>query len=191
MLVDDYREAYGRALPALANRMLAPNVYYLEAPFAGRTMRAKYSVVSLDAFERGTARWFHSYLWGRFAQPCGLLCASDATVRARVVAALGAAVTTFAVRTLPMLPVEFDAATLWTEGLLLTYATELRSERPERIRALYTDAATELETVTRALGEDAGLATLCVRPLSAIRARRARAHRAPAAGRCVGRRERC
>jgi len=45
---------------------------------------------------------------------------------------------------------------LWTEGLLLTYATELRSERPERIRALYTDAATELETVTRALGEAQG-----------------------------------
>ena len=156
VLVDDYRAAYGRALPALANRMLAPNVYYLEAPFAERTVRAKYSVVSLDAFERGTARWFHSYLWGRFAQPCGLLYARNATVRMRVVGALGAAATTFAARTLPMLPAEFDAATLWTEGLLLTYATELRSERPERIRALYTDAATELGAVTQALGETQG-----------------------------------
>lgn len=156
VLVDDYRGAYGRALPALANRMLAPNVYYLEAPFAGRTIRAKYSVVSLETFERGTSRWFHSYLWGRFAQPCGLLHASDATVRTRVVGALGAAVATFAARTLPMLPPEFDAATLWTEGLLLTYATELRSERPERIRALYADAASELTTVTRALGEAQG-----------------------------------
>ena len=44
VLVDDYRGAYGHALPALANRLLAPNVYYLEAPFAGRTIRAKYSV---------------------------------------------------------------------------------------------------------------------------------------------------
>jgi hypothetical protein len=156
VLVDDYRGAYGRALPALANRMLAPNVYYLEAPFAGRTIRAKYSVVSLDAFERGTARWFHSYLWGRFAQPCGLLYASDATVRTRVVVALSSAVATFAARTLPMLPAEFDASTLWKEGLLLTYATELRSERPERIRALYSDAATELGTVTRALAETQG-----------------------------------
>ncbi len=84
--------------------MLAPNVYYLETPFAGRTARAKYAVVSLAAFERGTSRWFHSYLWGRFAQPCGLLYAADAAVRARVVGALGAAVATFATRTLPRLP---------------------------------------------------------------------------------------
>ena len=111
-----------RFLPALANRLLAPNVYYLETPFAGRTARAKYAVVSLDPFERGTARWFHPYLWGRFAQPCGLLYAADATdVRARVVGALGAAVATFAARTLPRLPAEFDAETLWTQGLLLTY----------------------------------------------------------------------
>src|SRR4249920_3042934 len=72
VLVDDYRGAYGRVLPALTNRMLAPNVYYLEAPYAGRTVRAKYSVVSLETFERGTGHWFHSYLWGRFAQPCGI-----------------------------------------------------------------------------------------------------------------------
>jgi hypothetical protein len=156
VLVDAYRRAYGRALPAVANRMLAPNVYYLEAPFEGRTVRAKFSVVSLDTFERGTARWFHSYLWGRFAQPCGLLHAADATARARVIVALSVAVTTFATRTLPMLPAEFDAATLWTQGLLLTYSTELRSERPGRIRALYADAASELEAVTRALGEAQG-----------------------------------
>ena len=77
VLVDGYRAAYGALLPALANRILAPNVYYLETSFAGRTVRAKYAVVSLDQFERGTARWFHPYLWGRFAQPCGLLFAAD------------------------------------------------------------------------------------------------------------------
>ena len=92
VLVDDYRAAYGRALPAFFNRILAPNVYYLETPVAGRTARAKCAVVSLAAFERGTARWFHSYLWGRFAQPCGLLYAADASVRARVVRAIGQAV---------------------------------------------------------------------------------------------------
>jgi hypothetical protein len=131
--------------------MLAPNVYYLETPFAGRTARAKYAVVSLAAFERGTSRWFHSYLWGRFAQPCGLLFAADGTVRSRVVRAVEDAVVTFATRTLPRLPVTFDAATLWTQGLLLSYSAELRAERPERVRARYAEAAAEFDALTRAV----------------------------------------
>ena len=156
VLVDGYRAAYGALLPALANRILAPNVYYLETSFAGRTARAKYAVVSLDQFERGTARWFHPYLWGRFAQPCGLLVAADDTVRRRVIGALGSAVATFAARTLPRLPAEFDAEALWTGGLLLTYAAELRSERPDKIRALVADALPELEAQTRALALEQG-----------------------------------
>ncbi len=156
VLVDDYRAAYGALLPALANRMLAPNVYYLEASFAGRTVRAKYAVVSLDQFERGTARWFHPYLWGRFAQPCGLLYAADEIVRQRVVRALGAAVATFAAQTLPRLPEEFDTAAFWTNGLLLTYAAELRSERPSKIRALHADATAELDALVRALVRQQG-----------------------------------
>ena len=156
VLVDAYRAAYGSFLPALANRVLAPNVYYLASPFAARTARAKYAVVSLDQFERGTADWFHPYLWGRFAQPCGLLYAAGETVRQRVVRALGAAIATFAARTLPRLPAQFDAESLWTRGLLLTYAAELRSERPARIRALYADSATELEALTHALARERG-----------------------------------
>lgn len=156
VLVDAYRAAYGSFLPALVNRVLAPNVYYLESPFAGRTARAKYAVVSLDQFERGTANWFHPYLWGRFAQPCGLLYVADETVRRRVVRALGAAVATFAARTLPRLPAEFDVESLWTRGLLLTYAAELRSERPARIRALYADSVIELEALAHALAREQG-----------------------------------
>jgi hypothetical protein len=44
---------------------------------------------------------------------------------------------------------------LWTRGLRLTYAAELRSERPERIAAHYRDAAAELDARTRALALDA------------------------------------
>jgi len=156
VLVDDYHAAHGSFLPALANRLLAPNVYYLETPFAGRVARAKYAVVSMDQFERGTTHWFHPYLWGRFAQPCGLLFAIDEQVRRRVVRALAGAVATFAARTLPRLPAEFDAEALWTRGLRLTYAAELRSERPERVRALYADAAPELQALTRALAGKEG-----------------------------------
>lgn len=160
VLVDDYRAAHGNFLAALANRLLAPNVYYLETPFAGRVARAKYAVVSMDQFERGTTRWFHPYLWGRFAQPCGLLFCVDEQSRRRVVRALAGAVATFAARTLPRLPAEFDAQALWTRGLQLTYAAELRSERPERVRAIYADAALELQGLTRALAGEEGWATM-------------------------------
>lgn len=156
LLVDDYRAAYGRWLPALANRALAPNVYYLEIDFAGRTARAKYAVVSMNHFERGTARWFHPYLWARFAQPCGLLYAADEEARRRVARAVAAAATTFAQKALPRLPAEFDAEVLWTRGMLLTYAAELRSERPDRIRGLYRDAAAELQSITHALAGACG-----------------------------------
>jgi hypothetical protein len=155
VLVDRYRTAYRNLLPAIANRLLAPNVYYMEMPFAARTVRAKYAVVSLDHFEHGIGRWFHPYLWCRFAQPCGLLYAADENVRRRVVAALGRAVRHFAARTLPQLPAEFDARTLWTRGLGLTYAAELRSERPERIARHYSDAAAELDARTQALAAEA------------------------------------
>jgi hypothetical protein len=155
VLVDGYRAAYEAVLPAIANRLLAPNVYYLEIPYAARTARAKYAVVSLDQFERGVERWFHPYLWGRFAQPCGLLYVADEAVRRRVAAALRGAVVHFAARTLPQLPAEFDGRTLWTRGLQLTYAAELRSERPEKIARHYADAEDELDARTRALATDA------------------------------------
>lgn len=156
VLVDNYDAARANFLSALANRLLAPNVYYLEVPNAGCTARAKYAVVTLDQFERGTTGWFHPYLWGRFAQPCGLLFAADDQVRRRVVRALAGAVTTFAVRTLPRLPAEFDAETLWTHGLQLTYAAELRSERPERAHILYTESAPELQALTQAVSQSLG-----------------------------------
>ena len=167
VLVDDYRGAYASVLPALANRMLAPNVYYLETPFAGRTARAKYAVVSLDHFERGTARWFHSYLWGRFAQPCGLLFAADATVRERVVRAIGRGGRDVCdAHAAEASGQSSTAKRCGREGLLLSYAAELRAERPgARSRALRRGG----ERIRRADARprvEARLATRCVRPLS-------------------------
>jgi hypothetical protein len=76
VLVDAYRPAYRKPLQAALNRWLPPNVFYLEIPFDGKKVRAKYAVVSLPDFQKGTsARWFHSYLWGRFCQPAGMVYA--------------------------------------------------------------------------------------------------------------------
>lgn len=151
VLVERYRAVYrGRAL-AVANRLLPPNVFWLEVPVAETVVRAKYAVLSLADFARGTSpRAFHSYFWGRFAQPVGLVYASDPAVEARVVEGLARAVVTFLGRTVPLVADAFDAAALWQRGLALSYGAELRAEGPGRPAQLYAADADHYEAVTPA-----------------------------------------
>ena len=138
VIVDSYRHAYHRWLPACANKLLPPNVFYLEAPTPTGIVRAKYAVVSLEDFEHDTSeRCFHSYFWARFAQPTGIAFAGSPEVERRIYTAFAQAVRTFLSRSLPRLPARFEARELWQRGLLLTYGAELRAERPERVIALY------------------------------------------------------
>ena len=138
LVVDDYRNAYRKPLPALFNRLLPPNVYYLEIEVDGNRVRSKYAVISLQDMEHGTSpKWFHSYLWGRFSQPCGLLYSRNDETSRRVQRALAQAVMTFLTRALPALPERLDSAAIWQQGLALSYQTELRVEKPERAILLY------------------------------------------------------
>lgn len=138
LVVDDYRKTYDKFLPALFNRLLAPNVYYLETEVDGNRVRCKYAVISLQDLEKGTSpKWFHSYLWGRFAQPCGLLYSRNDELSRRVRKMLAQAVLTFLNRVLPALPERVDSAAIWQQGLALSYRAELRVEKPERATLLY------------------------------------------------------
>ena len=138
LVVDDYRKAYGKSLPALFNRLLPPNVYYLEAEVNGQRVRAKYAVISMRDLQRGTSmKWFHSYLWGRFSQPCGLLYSRNAATGQQVQTTLAQALLTFLTRVLPALPERLECATIWQQGLALSYRAELRAEKPERAIHLY------------------------------------------------------
>lgn len=151
VLVDSYRALYGKWAPAFFNRALPPNVFYVELPFEDGVVRAKYAVVSLRDFQRGTSmRWFHSYLWGRFAQPAALLYTRDDRVGARVNAALGQAIVTFLTRAMPMLPERITAPELWQGGLRLSYQAELRTEKPDRAVSLYETTPEYYEAITRA-----------------------------------------
>jgi hypothetical protein len=138
LVVDDYRNAYRKPLPALFNRLLPPNVYYLEIKVDGNRVRAKYAVISLQDLEYDTSpKCFHSYLWGRFSQPCGLLYIRNNETRRRVQGILAQAVLTFLTRVLPALPERLDSAAIWQQGLALSYRAELRVEKPERAILLY------------------------------------------------------
>lgn len=137
VVVDDYRKAYPERHLALFNAWLPPNVFYLEVPHQGKTLRAKYAVISTGDFEAGARWWFHSYIWARFAQPSRLLFARDNAVRQRLYAAMAHSVLTFLRSGVVALEAgSYSVEQLWTRCLLLTYAAELRAEKAGRANHL-------------------------------------------------------
>ena len=151
VLVDSYRHSGQSALWSALNALLPPNVFYLEVPFENRTVRAKYALLSLSDFERGTSmRWFHSYIWGRFAQPIAIVYVRSPEDRERIVMALAQAVTTFMHRALPCTKTPFAARDLWFKGLSLSYRSELRAENPDKLANLVEMFEDYYEKITRA-----------------------------------------
>lgn len=138
VLVDDYRQFYEGWLPALANALLPPNVFYAECPWGSGRLRAKYAVISLRQFCDGTSRRsLQTSLWARFAQPARLVAVRDAAVSAEVERALGEAVVAMVEAALPLLPDSFTPTELWNTAFVATYGAELRSEGPARATELY------------------------------------------------------
>jgi len=154
LLCGSYRAAYGAVLPAVANRLLPPNVFYYTMDFEDRTLRCKVAVISQGDFRRGCERWFQSYIWGRFAQPVAVIYARDVVAENAVHRATQRAAATLLARSLPALPPEGDVLSLWEQALSLSYATELRTERPGRSRELVAAAADYYRVLTRAVAPD-------------------------------------
>jgi len=140
LLVDNYQSAFNSYILAFFNKLLPPNVFYLEVPHKGHILRAKYAVLTLDDFIKGSERWFHSYLWGRFSQKTGIIYAQDDFVIQQVQKALACAVTKFITQTLPRMQGSFNARDLWSKGLSLSYQTELRTEDAQKAAEKLFDA---------------------------------------------------
>lgn len=157
LLVDNYSDAFNSKFQAAMNWLLPPNVFYLEIPWQGKTLRAKYAVLSLDDFHQGTCHWFHSYLWARFAQPCGLIAPRNADVAALVHQSLAGAVRSFVQHTLPRLNETFKPRELWITGLSLTYRCELRTEGPETAARLVDAAPAYYAAISQAALAEPGL----------------------------------
>lgn len=151
VIVEGYRQAYRSWFWALLNKLLPPNVFYLETLAEGRMVRAKYAVLSVADLTRGTSRaWFHSYLWGRFAQPSAVLYARNSVIAEQLYQALGQAVVTFLTRVIPCAPERFSARQVWLKGLSLSYRAELRAERPEKVAGLFQSSADYYDQITAA-----------------------------------------
>lgn len=150
-IVNSYSKAYPERYLGYLNALLAPNVFYIEVSAQEnnqeKKFRAKYAVVSMADFAQGTRRWFHPYLWARFAQPSRLLYARDETIRKCIYNALAHAVVTFLRSSLPMLNASaVNTEEIWINGLTQTYAAELRPERATRAQQL---AQINLDDYTR------------------------------------------
>ncbi len=150
VVVNSYEQAYSGHMLRYLNALLPPNVFYIELNNNETIIRAKYAVISARDLEWGCGRWFHSYIWSRFAQPVVLLYVRDQRTREQIYTDLARAVLTFLGTTLPALgPGKVDHAAIWQNGLALTYAAELRPERHTRARDITTQNLEDFGVLTR------------------------------------------
>jgi len=149
VVVDDLQAALGHA-GAIAAALLPPNVYVLDVPHQGKTLRAKVAVLSRAAFVSGM-RAFTSHLWARFAQPVRIVAARSDADRAGLEAALVMAIRTLTTATQPLMPKHFTASDLWVRGLQECYAAELRPEHGDRAAHIVTENIGRYAAVTAAL----------------------------------------
>jgi len=121
----------GPGLGALGNRLLPPNVYYVE--MAGSTVAAKVAVMRLAAFRaRMRQHSWDTTLWARFAQPVALLYARDDATRREVHDAIASARRTAAYWADRL----SDGGDRWGTLFAATYGAELRVEGTDRARSV-------------------------------------------------------
>ena len=133
VLVERARDISDNPLSRFAARLVPPNVYYSEMSDAGRILRCKYAVVTLEAFAGRMGPATHNpYFWARFSQPAALAYASSEQNREYVITAIADAVTTMYRAALASSPAASDPLDIWRRGFAETYRTEFRPEAGHR-----------------------------------------------------------
>ena len=136
VIAPDYRDAIGNPLERFAARVLPPNVYYIEIESPSGVLRAKYALLSVDAFERlVSGATFHSYFWARFAQPCRIVL-GPVEMHDRMIAAVRSSIETFLRRSQGLADDPQDWREVWLKGMNASYRAELRAEKGDRAAKL-------------------------------------------------------
>lgn len=130
ILIRSYREVHGRGPTALFNRLLPPNVYYLEAGTDANRLRCKYGVIRLDHFARRSAGGLDSYFWARFTQPCRLVWSRDTATLEQLARCRAQAAAVYASEGVALGAATLDALGFWQRVIAATYRCELRPEAP-------------------------------------------------------------
>lgn len=159
VLVDSLRGWYGRRLPAAANRLLPPNILYLEPVIDGRRLRAKVAVLRTDQFRRGMrSKSLDTTMWARYSQPAALAWCRDEAARADVVSSVGEAVLSAALWAARLGPVSGPAGDYWQALYKRTYSAELRVEKASRTDSLMAFGGDRYTTLLPIAWDAAGLA---------------------------------
>lgn len=158
LVVDTYQHAYQQKLHVLLNKLLPPNVFFLQIEVAGKRHQAKYAVVSQKDLSKQTSkRAFHPYFWARFAQPIATVFVKDQEFAQWLIAIQQQSVLTLMQKVRCILPEGCSSKELWVCALELTYATELRTESKSRAEIIYTKEAAYFDGITMALAADEDL----------------------------------
>lgn len=150
VVVHDYRSAYGLGLLALANWLLPPNVFYLEARDEAGVVRCKYAVISTRQFARRCRSRTDHYFWARFGQPLSRID-SDPEQASAFAVSRAEALESFAERIAPLVREPIAAQDFWVRAMRLTYRCELRPEPPGSARRLIGHDTDYWREVTRRL----------------------------------------
>ncbi len=133
VLLDDVGAWPGSLLARLANRVLPPNVGYLETSLDGQVLRAKYAVLSCNQFnQKLKEQSLDTTIWARFCQPALCVWARSPVDRAAVTDSICAAVMTAACWAVKLGPEAASAPDFWRALFARTYAAELRVEKAGR-----------------------------------------------------------
>ncbi|MGI8612046.1 MAG: hypothetical protein ACR2KH_07255 [Sphingomicrobium sp.] len=151
LIVSDYRAAYDRKWLATANKLIPPNVFYLE----DNGLTAKYAVLSEIDFVRecdvsaGTPS-----VMARFAQPSRIVWVFDDLARTKAIDAVSRAAPALLHLTQPTMADE-DAAeplAIWKRAFAYTYGAEMRAERKSRPDAIVDADPERYDRFARAAG---------------------------------------
>jgi hypothetical protein len=135
VLLDDVSAWPGSWLARVANRVLPPNVGYLELMHEGQMLRAKFAVLSRAQFARRLAAGsIDTTIWARFSQPALIVWSRSDADRAAVVELIADAVGCAASWAAHLGPVAGTAEEYWRALFARTYAAELRVEKQARAR---------------------------------------------------------
>ena len=151
LITDGYAATHRSWTMRLLNRLVPPNVYYVDTVHGGATVRAKYAMVSLAQLARLVSpATLNPYFWARFAQPTGLLWSRDRPTADAVRDALVQAILTTDGAARPLVGAA-DALTLWGRAFAESYRTELRAEKPGRAAQIVEGELARYRRVAAAL----------------------------------------
>lgn len=158
VLLDDVSAWPGSWLARLGNRLLPPNVGYMEMAHEGQLLRAKFAVLDRDQFARRLRTTaIDTTIWARFSQPALLVWSRSAEDRNAAVELVADAVGCAASWAARLGPRSGRPEEFWRALFARTYAAELRVEQQARAQDIVGKAPERYATLLPLAWQRAGI----------------------------------